>query len=60
MKHKESKDVIFDPTINFTVYAEDEEPYDRELVNTDHYIPFLDRVNAPVLLQGPQDRKSVV
>ena len=47
MKHKESKDVIFGPTINFSVYTEDEEPYDREFVNTDHYIPFLDRVNAP-------------
>ena len=53
MKHKESKDVIFDPTINFSVYTEDEEPYDREFVNTDHNIPFLDRVNAPVPLQGP-------
>ena len=39
MKHKESKDVIFDPTINSSVYTEDEEPYDREFVNTDHYIP---------------------
>ena len=53
MKHKESEDVIFDPTINFSVYTEDEEPYDREFVNTVHYIPFLDRVNAPVPLQGP-------
>ena len=52
-RHKESKDVIFDPTINFLAYTQDEEPYDREFVNTDHYIPFLDRVNAPVVLQGP-------
>ena len=35
------------------MYTEDEEPYDRDFVNTDHYIPFLDRVNAPVPLQGP-------
>ena len=52
-RHKESKDVIFDPTINFITYTQDEEPYDRELVNTDHDIPFLDRLNAPVTLQGP-------
>ena len=35
------------------MYSEDEEPYDREFVNTNHYIPFFDRVNAPVHLQGP-------
>ena len=53
MRHKDSKDVIFDPTINFSVYTADEEPYDREFVNTDHYIPFLERVNAPDTLRGP-------
>lgn len=52
-RHRDSKDVIFDPTINFSVYTDDEEPYDREFVNTDHYVPFLDRVNAPVTLKGP-------
>ena len=52
-RHKESKDVIFDPSINFNVYTKDEEPFDREFVNTDHYVPFLDRVNAPATLQGP-------
>ena len=52
-RHRESKDVIFDPSINFSVYTDDEEPYDREFVNTDHYIPFLDRVNAPATLKGP-------
>ena len=52
-RHKDSKDVIFDPTINFSVYTDNEEPYDREFVNTDHYIPFLERGNAPATLQGP-------
>ena len=34
-------------------YTDDEEPYDREFVNTDHFAPFLNRVNAPATLQGP-------
>ena len=51
-KMRESKDVIFDPTIDFKVYTEDEEPYDREFVHTDHYVPFLHRQAAPVELQG--------
>ena len=29
---RESKDVIFDPTIDFSIYTNDEEPYDREFV----------------------------
>ena len=51
---RESKDVIFDPTIDFKIYTEDEEPYDREFVNTEHNIPFLHRKSAPLELQGPQ------
>ena len=51
-KVRESKDVIFDPTINFSIYTEDEEPYDREFVNTDHYVPFIHRTRAPAILQG--------
>ena len=53
-KIRESKDVIFDPTIDFKMYTEDEEPYDREFVNTEHYIPFLHRKSAHLELQGPQ------
>ena len=53
-KIRESKDVIFDPTKDFKIYTEDEEPYDREFVNTEHYIPFLHRKSAPVDLQEPQ------
>lgn len=52
-RERESKDVIFDPTINFDVYAADEEPYGREFANTDHYVPFFHRTKAPVILQGP-------
>ena len=52
-KERESKDVIFDPTIDFRVYTENEEPYDREFANTDHYVPFLHRTKAPAILQGP-------
>ena len=43
---RESKDVI-DPTIDFSIYTNDEEPYDREFVHTDHYVPFLHRKSAP-------------
>ena len=50
--YRESKDVIFDPTINFSVYTDNEEPYDREFENTDHYVPFLHRTHAPPALQG--------
>ena len=42
-KHKDRKDVIFDPSINFSVYTEDEEPYDGEFANTHHYIPSLNK-----------------
>ena len=51
-KIRESKDVIFDPTIDFRIYTDNEEPYDREFVNTDHYVPFLHRKSAPKELQG--------
>ena len=51
-KVRESKDVIFDPSIDFKIYVDDEEPYDREFVNTDHYVPFLHRPAAPLELQG--------
>ena len=51
-KVRESKDVIFDPSIDFKIYVDDEEPYDREFVNTDHYVPFLHRKAAPLELQG--------
>ena len=51
-KVRESKDVIFDPSIDFKIYTENEEPYDREFVHTDHYIPFLHRQNAPPEIQG--------
>jgi hypothetical protein len=52
-KCKDSKNVIFDPTIDFDVYTPNEEPYDDEFLNTDHYIPFLNRsipeeVHVPV------------
>ena len=53
LKQRESKNVIFDPTINFTVYNKDEEPYDREFENIDQYVPFKERKNAPTDLQGP-------
>ena len=52
-KHKDSKDVIFDPSINFSVYTEDEEPYDREFANKYHYIPSSERKNAPDNMKGP-------
>ena len=52
-KHKDSKDVIFDPSINFSVYTEDEEPYDREFQNKHHYIPTSERCNAPDNMRGP-------
>ena len=43
-KVRESRDVIFDPSIDFKIYVDDEEPYDREFVNTDHFpTPFLHR-----------------
>ena len=53
-KVRESKDVIFDPTIDFKIYTKDEEPYDREFVNTEHCIPFLLRKSAPIEMKGPQ------
>jgi hypothetical protein len=59
LKHKDSKNVIFDPTINFSVYTEDEEPFDREFDNTDHYVPFLQRTNAPIILQGPDATPNI-
>ena len=59
LKHKDSKNVIFDPTINFSVYTEDEEPFDREFDNTDHYVPFLQRTNAPIILQGPNATPNI-
>ena len=52
-KHKDSKDVIFDPSINFSVYTEDEETYDREFANKHHYIPSSNRKNAPDNMKGP-------
>ena len=30
LKCKDSKNVIFDPTINFDVYTDNEEPYDKK------------------------------
>ena len=49
---RESKDIIFDPTIDISIYTNDEELYDREFVHTDHYVPFLHRKSAPDELQG--------
>ena len=51
-KVREKRDVIFDSSIDFKIYVDDEEPYDREFVNTDHYVPFLHRKAAPLELQG--------
>ena len=51
-KVRESKDDIFDPSLDFKICVDDEEPYDREFVNTDHYVPFLHRKAAPLELQG--------
>ena len=53
LQHRDSKDVIFDPSINFSVYTDNEEPYDREFKNPDHYIPFRNRNDAPSEFQGP-------
>ena len=50
-KHKDSKDVIFDPSINFSVYTEDE--VCTEFANTHHYTPFTKRKTAPDNMQGP-------
>lgn len=55
MNHRESKNVIFDPTINFTVYTQDEEPYDSEFVDTDHYVPFLQRDKVQICSKGNQE-----
>lgn len=38
MKHEDSKDVILDPSIDSSVYTENEEPYDSEFANKHHYI----------------------
>ena len=59
LKFKDSKNVIFDPSINFAVYTDNEEPYDREFENTDHYVPFLQRKNAPQILQGPNAKPDI-
>ena len=59
MKYKDSKNVIFDPTINFSVYTENEEPYDREFDNVDHYVPFLQRNSAPDALKGPNAHPEI-
>ena len=59
LKYRDSKNVIFDPTINFAVYTQNEEPYDREFENTDHYVPFLQRDSAPEILQGPNATPSI-
>ena len=48
LKFKDSKNVIFDPTINFDVYTDNEEPYDGEFEFTDHHVPFIQRSKAPV------------
>ena len=53
LKERISKNVIFDPTINFSIYTKNEEPYDREFETPDHYIPFNNRKNAPTDMQGP-------
>ena len=50
---RESKDVIFDPTIDFKIYKQNEEPYDREFENKDHYVPAQHRISAPPELSGP-------
>jgi hypothetical protein len=47
LKYKDSKNIIFDPTINFDVYADNEDPYDREFENTDHYGPFVRQPQRP-------------
>ena len=59
LKQRESKNVIFDPTINFTVYNKNEEPYDREFENIDHYVPYNERQNAPIDLQGPSAAPAI-
>ena len=60
LKYRDSKNVIFDPTINFAVYTDNEEPYDREFENTEHYVPFLKRDKAPAILQGPNAKPDIL
>ena len=59
LKFKDSKNVIFDPTMNFDVYTNNEEPCDREFENTDHYVPFMQRSKALAVLQGPNVRPDI-
>ena len=59
LKFKDSKNVIFDSTINFDVYTNNEEPYDREFENTDHYVPFMQSSEAPAVLQGPNVKPDI-
>ena len=44
--------IIFDPSVDIKIYVDDEEPYNREFVNTDHYVPFPHRKADPLELQG--------
>ena len=59
LKERISKNVIFDPTINFIIYTKNEEPYDREFETPDHYIPFTSRQSAPTEMQGSQAEPQV-
>ena len=52
-KIKSSKDVIFDNSIDYTRRVEDEEPYEREFMNPDTYIPFAMRMDVPEKYRGP-------
>ena len=52
-KLKSSKDVIFDNSIDYNSKIEDEEPYEREFMNPDTYIPFAMRMDVPEKYRGP-------
>ena len=52
-KIKSSKDVIFDNSIDYTRRVKDEEPYEREFMNPDTYIPFAMRMDVPEKYRGP-------
>jgi Reverse transcriptase (RNA-dependent DNA polymerase) len=52
-KIKSSKDVIFDNSIEYNKNTEDEEPYEREFMNPDTYIPFAMRMDVPEKYRGP-------
>lgn len=50
---KSSKDVIFDNSIDYETRITNEEPYDREFINPDTYIPYAMRNNVPEIYRGP-------